>query len=74
MNLSCGAADQVGLGEAEGPKTRRVPGGEKVGPASRVQALLGCWKGKKEGKERAIEDAMFLYPAKAAAGLCTRFA
>jgi hypothetical protein len=31
-------------------------------------------KEKKEGKERAMDDATFLYSAKAAAGLCTRLA
>jgi hypothetical protein len=31
-------------------------------------------KGRKEGKERAMGDAMFLYPAKAAAGPCARLA
>jgi hypothetical protein len=29
---------------------------------------------RKEGKERAMDDATFLYPAKAAAGPCVRLA
>jgi hypothetical protein len=33
-----------------------------------------CWKGRKEGKERATDDVPFLYPAKAAAGPCARLA
>jgi hypothetical protein len=63
MNLSCGAADQVSLGEAEGPKTRRVPGGEGGPCVARGECcwLLGCWKGEKEGKERAMDNAPFLY-------------
>ena len=42
--------------------------------ASRRWRLCGCWKGRKEGKERAMDDATFLYPAKAAAGPCARLA
>ena len=42
--------------------------------ALRGGGLLGCWKGKKEGKERATEDARALYPAKAAGGPCTHLA
>jgi hypothetical protein len=42
--------------------------------ASRRWRLWGGWKGKKEGKERAMDDATFLYPAKAAAGPCARLA
>ena len=34
----------------------------------------GGWKGKKEGKEQAMGDATFLYPAKAAAGPRARLA
>jgi hypothetical protein len=41
---------------------------------AKVEGCWGCWKGKKEGKERAMDDATFLYPAKAAAGPCARLA
>jgi hypothetical protein len=39
-----------------------------------VEGRWGGWKGRKEGKERAMDDATFLYPAKAAAGPCARLA
>jgi hypothetical protein len=39
-----------------------------------VEGRWGGWKGRKEGKERATDDATFLYPAKAAAGPCARLA
>ena len=42
--------------------------------ASRRWRLCGCWKGKKKENERAMDDATFLYPAKAAAGPCARLA
>jgi hypothetical protein len=42
--------------------------------ALRGGGLLGCWKRKKKGKERAMDDARALYPAKAAAGQCKRLA
>ena len=52
--------------QAEGPNTHE-------GRAGRG-AVGGYWKGREEGKERAMEDAPFLYPAKAAAGPCARLA
>jgi hypothetical protein len=41
---------------------------------AQVEGRCGGWKGKMEGKERAMDDAPFLYPAKAAAGPCARLA
>jgi hypothetical protein len=42
--------------------------------ASRRWRLWGCWRGKKKEEERAMDDARFLYPAKAALGPCARLA
>src|ERR1700722_13519929 len=54
MNLSCGAAGQVSLGEAEGPKTRRVPGGGKGGPSAASTGVVGLLE-RREGGEGASD-------------------
>jgi len=63
---------EPGLGRRAENEARAEVG--KVGQVSRAQVVLGCWKRKKDGGWTSEGDARFLYPAKAAPGLCARLA
>ena len=72
MPRNCAKADR-GVdpqGREEAPKNCA----RDRGPSGRERGIVRCWKRLKKGMVELWAGARSLYPAKAAAGLCTRLA